>query len=95
MTVIPNPFDGKLNNIKAVSSSGKKGNEIIFYGKLTVQKGAFRLMEYFKKLWDKGFEQAIVVTGWTGYSISSGRHDDGRYHHAKSIRNTWTRDCLY
>lgn len=61
--VIPNPFDGKLNNIKAVPISGKKGSEIVFYGKLTVQKGAFKLLEYFKKLWDKGFDRPLLLLG--------------------------------
>ncbi|HKO79693.1 MAG TPA: glycosyltransferase, partial [Chitinophagaceae bacterium] len=61
--VIPNPFDGELNNIKAVPASGKRGNEIVFYGKLTVQKGAFKLLEYFKKIWDKGFDRPLFLLG--------------------------------
>src|SRR5688572_3561454 len=60
---IPNPFDGKSNNIKAVSTISKKADEIVFYGKLTVQKGAFRLLAYFKELWDKGFDRPLFLLG--------------------------------
>lgn len=60
--IIPNPFEGKSNNLKAVPT-GKKADEIVFYGKLTVQKGAFRLLTYFKELWDKGFERQLFLLG--------------------------------
>ncbi len=60
--VIPNPFDEKLNNIKAIPT-GKEANEIVFYGKLTVQKGAFKLLTYFKELWDKGFDRPLFLLG--------------------------------
>jgi len=61
--IIPNPFDGKLNNLKAIPAIGKKPDEIVFYGKLTVQKGAFRLLTYFKQLWDKGFDRPLFLLG--------------------------------
>lgn len=62
VAIIPNPFDGKPNNIK-VTSAGRKADEIVFYGKLTLQKGALRLMAYFKELWDKGFERPLYLLG--------------------------------
>ena len=61
--IIPNPFDGKSNNINPIPAIGKEGNEIVFYGKLTVQKGAFRLLGYFKELWDKGFDRPLFLLG--------------------------------
>ncbi len=63
LKIIPNPFDGKLNNIKAIPTDSKKTDEIVFYGKLTVQKGAFRLLAYFKELWDKGFNRPLFLLG--------------------------------
>lgn len=61
--IIPNPFDGELNGIKAITDISIKANEIVFYGKLTVQKGAFRLLEYFKELWNKGFDRPLFLLG--------------------------------
>ncbi len=61
--IIPNPFEGKTNNIKAIPAISKKADEIVFYGKLTVQKGAFRLLAYFKELWDKGFDRTLFLLG--------------------------------
>ena len=60
--IIPNPFDGKSNNIKAIPIT-KQVNQIVFYGKLTVQKGAFRLLAYFQELWDKGFDRPLYLLG--------------------------------
>src|SRR5205085_10881754 len=37
--------------------------EIVFYGKLTVQKGGLYLMKYFKELWDNGFSRSLYVLG--------------------------------
>jgi glycosyltransferase involved in cell wall biosynthesis len=45
------------------TSLDAKGNEIVFYGKLTVQKGAFRLLKYFQELWDSGFSRPLFVLG--------------------------------
>ena len=61
--IIPNPFEGRSNNIKAIPAISKKANEIVFYGKLTVQKGAFRLLAYFKELWDNGFDRPLFLLG--------------------------------
>jgi glycosyltransferase involved in cell wall biosynthesis len=62
IAIIPNPFDGKSGNIKVIPT-GKEPDEIVFYGKLTVQKGALRLLAYFKQLWDKGFTRPLFLLG--------------------------------
>jgi glycosyltransferase involved in cell wall biosynthesis len=61
--VIPNPFDEESANITTISISEEKADEIVFYGKLTAQKGAFRLLAYFKELWDKGFSRPLYLLG--------------------------------
>ena len=40
-------------------------NRIIFYGKLSPQKGSFELLSYFKTLWDRGFEHPLHIVGGT------------------------------
>lgn len=86
VAIIPNPFDEKLNNIKAIPTIGKKADEIIFYGKLTIQKGALRLLTYFKQLWDKGFDRPLFLLG--GQDIIY--HPDGRMM-GDIIRKTYKR----
>jgi glycosyltransferase involved in cell wall biosynthesis len=60
--VIPNPFDGELNNIRALPFN-PDAIEIVFYGKLTAQKGAFRLLAYFDQLWKEGFSRPLYLLG--------------------------------
>jgi len=40
-------------------------NKIVFFGKLSPQKGSFELMAYFKKLWDAGFAHPLHIVGGT------------------------------
>jgi glycosyltransferase involved in cell wall biosynthesis len=40
-------------------------NKIVFYGKLSPQKGSFELMVYFKKMWDAGFKHPLHIIGGT------------------------------
>jgi glycosyltransferase involved in cell wall biosynthesis len=40
-------------------------NKIVYYGKLSPQKGSFELLEYFQELWDEGFPHALHVIGGT------------------------------
>ena len=61
VTIIPNPFSGK--HFKLERQKGVTENEIVFYGKLTVQKGAFKLLQYFKQLWDDGFLRPLFLLG--------------------------------
>lgn len=56
--IIPNPFESKR-----VPSVDLHNGEIIFYGKLTPQKGAFKLLHYFKHLWETGFTRPLTIIG--------------------------------
>ncbi|MGC4035395.1 MAG: glycosyltransferase [Chitinophagaceae bacterium] len=58
--IIANPFKNK-NAPVAISDS--HNGEIIFYGKLTPQKGAFKLLYYFKHLWENGFKRPLTIIG--------------------------------
>jgi glycosyltransferase involved in cell wall biosynthesis len=58
VAVIPNPFLRKEIQDK-YSDFGSHEGQIVFYGKLTVQKGALYLMKYFKELWDGGFSRSL------------------------------------
>ena len=60
IVVVPNPFPGFSHEI---SHHASKPTELVFYGKLTAQKGAFRLLKYFKELWDNGFARSLVLLG--------------------------------
>ena len=72
VTIIPNPFfvGGYFNPIE----EKERPNEIVFFGKLTVQKGAFKLLEYFKNLWDSAFTRPLFLLG--GQDIVY--HPDGK-----------------
>ncbi len=62
VTVIPNPFEKKKSG-EVETDTINEANEIIFYGKLTAQKGAFELLKYFKDLWDSGFLRPLYLVG--------------------------------
>jgi glycosyltransferase involved in cell wall biosynthesis len=40
-------------------------NKIVYYGKLSPQKGSFELLAYFKTLWDSGFGHPLHIFGGT------------------------------
>jgi glycosyltransferase involved in cell wall biosynthesis len=63
IAIVPNPFDAGFYGFDNISASDTSGDEIVFYGKLTVQKGAFKLLKYFQQLWDNGFEQPLYLLG--------------------------------
>lgn len=48
-------------------SSGEIPNsiegDIVFFGKLTPQKGALEMLSYLKKMWDSGFKNSISIIG--------------------------------
>ena len=58
--VIANPF----KNLTIPAKSFVR-NKIIYYGKLSPQKGSFELLEYFKTLWDNGFIYSLEIIGGT------------------------------
>lgn len=60
--VIRNPISVTPNtNYK----TGITKNKILFYGKLSPQKGVFEMLAYFKELWDSGFSHPLTVIGGT------------------------------
>lgn len=60
--VVRNPYEP----IKAtLTPPAITRNELVFYGKLSPQKGAFELFRYFKALWDAGFQHQLTVIGGT------------------------------
>jgi glycosyltransferase involved in cell wall biosynthesis len=63
VSVIPNPFQINKTLYEPSPHSIDKPGEIIFYGKLTAQKGAFQLLSYFKQLWDSGFSRTLTIIG--------------------------------
>ena len=40
-----------------------KENELVFFGKLIPQKGCLELINYFKELWQEGFEHSLTMIG--------------------------------
>ena len=58
--IIANPY-----KIDDVSNFEFIKNKIIYYGKLSPQKGSFELLEYFKELWDEGFSYPLTIIGST------------------------------
>jgi glycosyltransferase involved in cell wall biosynthesis len=61
--VVKNPYKVK----KKFEKQKIKKNKLVFFGKLTPQKGCLKLIEDFKQLWDKGF-------GYSLYMIGGGNH---------------------
>lgn len=59
--VIRNPY----HFIEAPSVPAVQRNKIVFYGKLSPQKGVFELFGYMRSLWDAGFTHQLTVIGGT------------------------------
>ncbi|KAA3437585.1 glycosyltransferase [Rufibacter hautae] len=59
--VVPNPFIS-LEEEEVVEGVAE-GEEIIFYGKLSAQKGTFKLLQYFEELWLDGFKEKLTLIG--------------------------------
>lgn len=62
VAVIPNPYQTD-RPAPLLSPTGGAQEQIVFYGKLSVQKGVFRLLSYFRQLWDKGFTEPLYLIG--------------------------------
>ncbi len=70
VSILANPY--ALPDETAVAGrepgSENKGftrNKIVYYGKLSPQKGSFELLNYFKDLWDGGFQHPLHLVGGT------------------------------
>jgi glycosyltransferase involved in cell wall biosynthesis len=58
--ILPNPYEEE-----PVPNTGFERNKIVFYGKLSRQKGAFALLQYFETLWTEGFTYCLELLGGT------------------------------
>jgi glycosyltransferase involved in cell wall biosynthesis len=72
--IVPNPYAppaaahpiGHTGNAPPPSAHLKvQRNKIVYYGKLSPQKGSFELLAYFKDLWDNGFQHPLHIVGGT------------------------------
>jgi glycosyltransferase involved in cell wall biosynthesis len=60
--VIPNPYqfvspENKPAGVEILN------NSLTFYGKLSPQKGTFKILKEFQALWDKGFNESFTMIG--------------------------------
>lgn len=60
VTVLRNPFYGVRD-----TTFPAERNKIVFYGKLSPQKGSFELFAYFRELWKEGFPHPLHIVGGT------------------------------
>jgi len=58
LAVIANPFQAKDNAVITYTPY-----KLVYYGKLSAQKGCFELLVYFKALWDEGFKYPLHMVG--------------------------------
>ncbi|RNI29227.1 glycosyltransferase [Rufibacter latericius] len=61
LVIIPNPYE--IQDVVLPETEGDQPSEIIFFGKLTFQKGASKLLMYFKEMWDNGFNEPLFLVG--------------------------------
>lgn len=61
--VVPNPYRFEIPDKFVPSEKFLLNNELTFYGKLSPQKGSFKILEVFKDLWDKGFKEPFTMIG--------------------------------
>ena len=60
--ILPNPY---VPPPEIPSTAHFTRNKIVYYGKLSPQKGSFELLRYFKDLWDDGFDHPLHIIGGT------------------------------
>ena len=75
--VLPNPYKNSEQPARQFER-----NRIIYYGKLSAQKGSFELLAYFKELWDDGFSYPLHIVGDTGIV----------YHPEMKTMGQWVKD---
>lgn len=61
--VVANPYRDAAQEDKEENLSSLANNDLLFYGKLSPQKGTFKVLEKFKTLWDKGFDKSFTMFG--------------------------------
>jgi glycosyltransferase involved in cell wall biosynthesis len=61
VSVVPNPFS--FSHDVNAPEAANQAEDIVFFGKLSAQKGTIKLLQYFKKLWDEGFTETLHLIG--------------------------------
>lgn len=62
--IVPNPYQFNLpQKNQPLSSTTILNNNLTFYGKLSPQKGTFKILKEFQKLWEKGFDKTLTLIG--------------------------------
>ncbi len=61
-TVVANPY---ANDRLPIEQMPLKKGKVVYYGKLSPQKGTFELLAYSKDLWDEGYEFTLHIVGGT------------------------------
>ncbi len=61
VTVVRNPYQFAEPKV----TSSLKRNRIVFFGKLSPQKGVFEMFSYFKEIWDAGSNDVLEIVGGT------------------------------
>jgi glycosyltransferase involved in cell wall biosynthesis len=61
--VVQNPYHFNPSEDKSSLSTYCLNNELTFYGKLSPQKGTFKILDHFSILWDKGFQESFTMIG--------------------------------
>lgn len=56
---IPNPFQSEVLDENVITGA----NKLLIYGKLSPQKGSFKVLEYFENLWENGFQYSLTIIG--------------------------------
>ncbi|MDP4252679.1 MAG: glycosyltransferase [Bacteroidota bacterium] len=62
------PIEVLANPYASGTPPGKRAyvpNKVVYYGKLSPQKGSFELLAYFQQLWESGFEHSLHIIGGT------------------------------
>jgi glycosyltransferase involved in cell wall biosynthesis len=78
--ILPNPYQPDQPPVDAPAHIPGK---IIYYGKLSPQKGSFELMEYFTELWDEGFPHPLHIVGGTDIVFHPEQRTMGQLIHDK------------
>ncbi|HNP17402.1 MAG TPA: glycosyltransferase [Fulvivirga sp.] len=73
--VVHNPFE----SLKSTPSTSHTTGDIVFFGKLTAQKGALKLLEYLEVEWKKGAKYRLSVIGGGDHYFYPLMMDMGQY----------------
>lgn len=61
-TIVANPYK---SNAPLVNIGKIKKGKLVYYGKLSPQKGSFELLAYCKEMWDEGYKFSLHIVGGT------------------------------